>query len=157
FGARYEQDAVADAAPRFGLRSAVIGEHHHLHVGDLRAAEYFVTSSFGVVGVLCVDVEDGAEILVDVVRRSGSSRLHPFETLALDGFQTVGVQTVEGRSSGRSLSDEECERAEEEEGSAHNSSVKRGGGQLLLFDYCGQFFSFSGAASRRGRCGGLGG
>ncbi|TMP99157.1 MAG: hypothetical protein E6L09_10095 [Verrucomicrobia bacterium] len=65
FVACNEQDALPHSAPGIGLGAAVISEHYDADAGFPGRFERLLTGAFGVVGIFCVDVGDGAEVFVD--------------------------------------------------------------------------------------------
>lgn len=96
-GAGDEQDAVAESGPGFGFRAAMVGKHDDADFGFAGGFQNFGASALGVVGILGVDVEDGAVILIDAGRRRRvSANLHPFDTLRMDGFEMSGFETLNG-------------------------------------------------------------
>jgi hypothetical protein len=49
------------------------------------------------VGILGVDVEDGAVVLIDARRRSRmGANFHPLDSLSVDGLEVRGVEALDG-------------------------------------------------------------
>jgi hypothetical protein len=75
----------------------MVGEHDDADIGLPGRFQDLGASAFGVVGVLGMDVEDGAEILINAGRgRRGGADFHPFDTLGVDGGKMGGIEALDG-------------------------------------------------------------
>jgi hypothetical protein len=74
----------------------MVGEHDDADFGFFGGFQNFGASAFGVVGILGVDVKDGAEIAIDAWRRRrGGAFFHPFDTLSMNGFEMSSVEAFD--------------------------------------------------------------